>query len=60
METVIQQNNHCSIEDAQTALSIYKKYLEFKSKHNEEQMKKLIQDIYTTGQRQNWVVPNVK
>ncbi|RIA93213.1 ubiquitin carboxyl-terminal hydrolase-domain-containing protein [Glomus cerebriforme] len=47
----IQTDTHDSIEDARTALSIYKKYLQFKS---EGRFEKVLEDIYNEGRKYNW------
>ncbi|EFC44702.1 predicted protein, partial [Naegleria gruberi] len=48
----IQQDTHDSIEDARTALRLYKKYLELKQKNT---FTSTLQDIYTLGRQTNWV-----
>ncbi|CAB4393897.1 unnamed protein product [Rhizophagus irregularis] len=47
----IQTDTHDSIEDAHTALLIYKKYLQFKS---EGKFEKVLEDIYSEGHKHNW------
>ncbi|CAJ0827215.1 6249_t:CDS:10 [Entrophospora sp. SA101] len=47
----IQTEAHDSIEDARTALLIYKKYLQFKS---EGKFGEVLEDIYNEGRKYNW------
>ncbi|CAG8530129.1 26363_t:CDS:10, partial [Racocetra persica] len=47
----IQTETHDSIEDARTALAIYKKYLQFKS---EGIFEEVLEDIYNEGKKYNW------
>ncbi|CAG8494661.1 13748_t:CDS:10 [Funneliformis mosseae] len=47
----IQTDTHDSIEDARTALAIYKKYLQFKS---EGIFEEVLEDIYSEGRKYNW------
>ncbi|RHZ79406.1 hypothetical protein Glove_146g43 [Diversispora epigaea] len=47
----IQTDSHDSIEDARTALAIYKKYLELKSKGIFEET---LENIYRVGRKCNW------
>jgi PAB-dependent poly(A)-specific ribonuclease subunit 2 len=49
----IQQETHCSVEDARAALQIYHKYLEAAKKGEFEQ---LLTDIYTVGRHCNWQI----
>ncbi|CCK70886.1 poly(A)-specific ribonuclease KNAG_0F02190 [Huiozyma naganishii CBS 8797] len=50
----IQEANHDSIEDAHTALILYKKYLELKSKGT---LAKVIENLYEEGRALNYKVP---
>ncbi|CAG8540283.1 10144_t:CDS:10 [Acaulospora colombiana] len=47
----IQTDTHDSIEDARTALAVYKKYLQFKS---EGIFEEVLEDIYDEGRKCNW------
>jgi len=49
----IQQETHCSIEDAQTALKVYHRYLEYVEKGEFEQ---LLNEVYTVGRNSNWQI----
>nr|XP_039268945.1 PAN2-PAN3 deadenylation complex catalytic subunit PAN2-like [Styela clava] len=59
LETKIQEKNHDSIEDARTALKLYKKYLELTE--NETQVLKfqqtVLKDMYEEGRKLEWKVP---
>ena len=48
------QDKHDSIEDAQTALALYEKYLELQAASIVEQT---IQQLYDVGRDTNWQVP---
>jgi len=47
----IQRETHCSVEDAKTALEVYKRYLELQKKGIFE---KTLEDIYDYGRTHNW------
>ncbi|KAF0980632.1 hypothetical protein FDP41_013115 [Naegleria fowleri] len=47
----IQQDTHDSVEDARTALRLYKKYTELKQKNS---FTSTLQDIYNIGRQTNW------
>lgn len=49
----IQQETHCSVEDAQTALKVYHTYLEYVEKNSFEQ---LLNEVYTVGRNSNWQI----
>eukprot|EP00923_Selenidium_pygospionis_P052293 GHVN01090450.1.p1 GENE.GHVN01090450.1~~GHVN01090450.1.p1 ORF type:complete len:235 (-),score=36.24 GHVN01090450.1:3530-4234(-) len=51
LQTKIQTDTHDSVEDARTALRLYKRYLELKKAGSFE---KELQRIYSVGQRTNW------
>ena len=51
----IQRFRHDSVEDARTALALYKKYLEIKEKGNFE---KVMEDIYEEGKAYNFRPPS--
>ncbi|CEG79278.1 Putative Ubiquitin carboxy terminal hydrolase [Rhizopus microsporus] len=48
----IQLETHDSIEDARTALTLYKKYLEYK---NNGTFGKVLEEIYDAGHKSNWL-----
>ncbi|KAG2231202.1 hypothetical protein INT48_005923 [Thamnidium elegans] len=48
----IQSETHDSIEDARTALILYKKYLEYKQNGS---FGKVLEDIYEAGHKANWL-----
>lgn len=50
----VQQDNHDSIEDAYTALILYKKYLDIKETGN---LPKVIETLYEEGRASNYKVP---
>jgi PAB-dependent poly(A)-specific ribonuclease subunit 2 len=47
----IQRETHCSIEDARTALALYKIYLDVQKK---DQFDALLHEIYTVGRSLKW------
>ncbi|KAK1444727.1 hypothetical protein BgAZ_106330 [Babesia gibsoni] len=49
----IQQEEHNSVEDAKTALDLYKKYLEYKMSGKLEDT---LKSLYDTGYKNNWIV----
>ena len=49
----IQLEMHCSVEDAKTALAIYKKYLEIKESGRIEEV---LNEVYSVGRLLNWKV----
>ncbi len=53
----IQLETHDSIEDARTALKLYKKYLEFQ---DAGVLETILQDIYRTGREMNYKPPAAK
>lgn len=50
----VQEDNHDSIEDAYTALILYKKYLDIKETGN---LPKVIEKLYEEGRATNYKVP---
>lgn len=48
----IQSDSHDSIEDAETALILYKKYLEYRANGD---FGKVLEEIYEAGHRANWL-----
>jgi PAB-dependent poly(A)-specific ribonuclease subunit 2 len=53
----IQTVTHDSVEDARTALALYKKYLEIKAAGNFE---KVMEELYAEGKKLNFRPPNQK
>ena len=53
---VTQGVTHDSVEDSRTALSLYRVYLELKSR---DVFEAKLQDIYSEGRRCNWQVESV-
>ena len=51
----IQDEVHDSIEDAKTALLLYKKYLELKEQ-GEDVLHAKLMELYSLGQQNNWTV----
>lgn len=52
----IQGETHDSIEDARTALQLYRKYLEL-SRGGQEEFRKVLKGLYEKGRKQDWKVP---
>jgi len=50
------QDKHDSIEDAQTALQLYRKYLEL-MRGGAGVVEETLQQLYDLGRETNWVVP---
>lgn len=55
LDADIQDEVHDSIEDAKTALLLYKKYLELKEQGDEVVQAKIL-ELYSIGQQNNWTV----
>lgn len=47
---------HDSIEDARTALKLYKKYAEL-SQQGGDHIRKALKDMYERGRQLNWKIP---
>ncbi|XP_031421713.1 PAN2-PAN3 deadenylation complex catalytic subunit PAN2 isoform X2 [Clupea harengus] len=52
----IQGETHDSIEDARTALALYRKYLEL-SRGGNDDVRKVLKGLYEKGRKQDWKVP---
>ncbi|XP_048097252.1 PAN2-PAN3 deadenylation complex catalytic subunit PAN2 isoform X2 [Alosa alosa] len=52
----IQGETHDSIEDARTALQLYRKYLEL-SRGGSDDIRKVLKGLYEKGRKQDWKVP---
>jgi len=50
----IQGGSHDSVEDARTALLLYRKYQQLKSKGD---LSNQLRELYETGREQQWKVP---
>uniref|UniRef100_A0A8C8E2W1 PAN2-PAN3 deadenylation complex catalytic subunit PAN2 n=1 Tax=Oryzias sinensis TaxID=183150 RepID=A0A8C8E2W1_9TELE len=53
----IQGETHDSIEDARTALQLYKKYLELSHGAGKDEMRKVLKGLYEKGRQLDWKVP---
>uniref|UniRef100_A0A3B3DY03 Poly(A) specific ribonuclease subunit PAN2 n=1 Tax=Oryzias melastigma TaxID=30732 RepID=A0A3B3DY03_ORYME len=53
----IQGETHDSIEDARTALQLYKKYLELSHGAGNDEMRKVLKGLYEKGRKLDWKVP---
>ncbi|CAB1336553.1 unnamed protein product [Coregonus sp. 'balchen'] len=54
----IQGETHDSIEDARTALSLYKKYLELSRGGGNDEVRKVLKGLYEKGRKMDWKVPD--
>ncbi|XP_017562587.1 PAN2-PAN3 deadenylation complex catalytic subunit PAN2 [Pygocentrus nattereri] len=54
----IQSETHDSIEDARTALQLYRKYLEL-SRGGQDEFRKVLKGLYEKGRKLDWKVPDV-
>lgn len=55
----IQGETHDSIEDARTALQLYRKYLELSHNGGKEEFRKVLKALYEKGRKQDWKVPDI-
>ncbi|XP_067301936.1 PAN2-PAN3 deadenylation complex catalytic subunit PAN2 isoform X4 [Pseudorasbora parva] len=55
----IQGETHDSIEDARTALQLYRKYLELSHNGGKEEFRKVLKALYEKGRKLDWKVPDV-
>lgn len=54
----IQGETHDSIEDARTALQLYRKYLELSCNGKEpDNFRKVLKSLYEKGRKMDWKVP---
>ena len=51
----IQSETHDSVEDARTALQLYRRYKELE---NENRVRKALVELYDVGKLLNWKVPD--
>uniref|UniRef100_A0A8C8D8K2 USP domain-containing protein n=1 Tax=Oncorhynchus tshawytscha TaxID=74940 RepID=A0A8C8D8K2_ONCTS len=54
----IQGENHDSIEDARTALALYRKYLELSCGGAIDEVRKVLKGLYEKGRKLDWKVPD--
>ncbi|KAG7519500.1 PAN2-PAN3 deadenylation complex catalytic subunit PAN2 isoform X1 [Solea senegalensis] len=54
----IQGETHDSIEDARTALQLYRKYLELSRGGGNDEVRKVLKGLYEKGRQQDWKVPD--
>ncbi|XP_051947344.1 PAN2-PAN3 deadenylation complex catalytic subunit PAN2 isoform X1 [Xyrauchen texanus] len=55
----IQSETHDSIEDARTALQLYRKYKELSRNGVQEEFRKVLKALYEKGRKQDWKVPDI-
>ncbi|XP_059384134.1 PAN2-PAN3 deadenylation complex catalytic subunit PAN2-like [Carassius carassius] len=55
----IQSETHDSIEDARTALQLYRKYLELSHNGGQEEFRKVLKALYEKGRKLDWKVPDI-
>lgn len=53
----IQGETHDSIEDARTALQLYRKYLELSHGGGNDEVRKVLKGLYEKGRQLDWKVP---
>ncbi|XP_024915310.1 PAN2-PAN3 deadenylation complex catalytic subunit PAN2 isoform X2 [Cynoglossus semilaevis] len=53
----IQGETHDSIEDARTALQLYRKYLELSRRGGNDEVRKVLKGLYEKGRQLDWKVP---
>uniref|UniRef100_A0A3Q2U3W2 Poly(A) specific ribonuclease subunit PAN2 n=1 Tax=Fundulus heteroclitus TaxID=8078 RepID=A0A3Q2U3W2_FUNHE len=54
----IQGETHDSIEDARTALQLYRKYLELSRGGGSDEVRKILKGLYEKGRQLDWKVPD--
>lgn len=54
----IQGETHDSIEDARTALQLYRKYLELSRGGGNDEVRKVLKGLYEKGRQLDWKVPD--
>uniref|UniRef100_A0A672N8S4 PAN2-PAN3 deadenylation complex catalytic subunit PAN2 n=1 Tax=Sinocyclocheilus grahami TaxID=75366 RepID=A0A672N8S4_SINGR len=55
----IQSETHDSIEDARTALQLYRKYVELSHNGGQEEFRKVLKALYEKGRKLDWKVPDI-
>ncbi|XP_049608470.1 PAN2-PAN3 deadenylation complex catalytic subunit PAN2 isoform X1 [Syngnathus scovelli] len=58
LDLSIQGETHDSIEDARTALQLYRKYLEVSRAGGPDQVRKVLKGLYEKGRQMDWKVPD--
>lgn len=56
----IQGETHDSIEDARTALQLYRKYLELSRGGGTDEVRKVLKGLYEKGRQLDWKVPDAE
>lgn len=54
----IQGETHDSIEDARTALQLYRKYLDLSCGGGSDEVRKVLKGLYEKGRQLDWKVPD--
>lgn len=54
----IQGETHDSIEDARTALQLYRKYLDLSRGGGSDEVRKVLKGLYEKGRQLDWKVPD--
>lgn len=57
-ELNIQGETHDSIEDARTALQLYRKYLDLSRGGGSDEVRKVLKGLYEKGRQLDWKVPD--
>uniref|UniRef100_A0A3Q3FLL4 PAN2-PAN3 deadenylation complex catalytic subunit PAN2 n=1 Tax=Labrus bergylta TaxID=56723 RepID=A0A3Q3FLL4_9LABR len=57
LDLSIQGETHDSIEDARTALQLYRKYLELSRGGGNDEVRKVLKGLYEKGRQMDWKVP---
>ncbi|XP_072769839.1 PAN2-PAN3 deadenylation complex catalytic subunit PAN2 isoform X2 [Nerophis lumbriciformis] len=58
LDLSIQGETHDSIEDARTALQLYRKYLELSRGGGTDEVRKVLKGLYEKGRQMDWKVPD--
>ncbi|XP_061759593.1 PAN2-PAN3 deadenylation complex catalytic subunit PAN2 isoform X2 [Nerophis ophidion] len=58
LDLSIQGETHDSIEDARTALQLYRKYLELGQGGGADEVRKVLKGLYEKGRQMDWKVPD--
>ncbi|XP_066564314.1 PAN2-PAN3 deadenylation complex catalytic subunit PAN2 isoform X2 [Amia ocellicauda] len=58
LDLKIQSETHDSIEDARTALQLYRKYLELSRGGRNDEVRKVLKGLYEKGRKLDWKVPD--
>ncbi|KAI1897084.1 hypothetical protein AGOR_G00079470 [Albula goreensis] len=58
LDLKIQSETHDSIEDARTALQLYRKYLELSRGGGNDEVRKVLKGLYEKGRKLDWKVPD--